>query len=134
MSTDNIRFTGSIKFEVYDKDDVILSGVLEMSGTTTNGFVGESESNDKRWSMSCETEITTSCGFTKGKSPGVLNPTIEVYVAGCFLGTPVILTETLQLNFRKKNNNRKCKLDAIPEYETSTLSQKIVASGLNLQV
>ena len=103
-----------------------------MSGT--NGFVGESESNDKRWSMSCETEITTSCGFMKGKSPDALDPTIEVYLAGCFSGTPIILTETLQLNFRKKNNNRKCKLGTIPEYETSTESQKIVASGLNSQV
>ncbi|KAK9270285.1 hypothetical protein L1049_025862 [Liquidambar formosana] len=39
VSTDSIRLTGSVKFEVLDKEDLILSGVLDMSNS--NGFIGE---------------------------------------------------------------------------------------------
>ena len=133
VSTDSIRLTGSVKFEVFDKKDLILSGVLEMS--SSNGLIGESKNNVKRWSMNCESEITSGSGFLKGKhiSCSELSPpTIEVYVAGCFSGTPIILTKTLQLNYRKKHN-RKGMLDAIPEYE-STECQKDMSSGLDIQV
>lgn len=133
VGTDSIRLTGSVKFEVYDKEDLILSGVLEMP--KSNGFIGESKNNNtKRWNMNCESSITAGTGFLKGKHLGGLEfptPTIEVYVAGCFSGTPFILTKTLQLGFRKKHN-RKGMLDAIPEYET-TESQKDV-SPEDLQV
>ncbi|TKY57721.1 hypothetical protein E2542_SST14773 [Spatholobus suberectus] len=134
VNTDSIRFTGSMKFEVYDKEHCILSGVLEMSNS--NGFVGESRSNVKRWSMSCQTEMAPGCGFFKGKHvavPELPCPEIEVYVAGCFSGTPIILTKTLQLNCRKKHN-RKCALDAIPEYETTEYPKDVSDHGLDLQV
>ncbi|KDP38498.1 hypothetical protein JCGZ_04423 [Jatropha curcas] len=117
VSTDSIRTTGSVKFEVFDKEDLILSGVLEMSNS--NGFVGESKNNGKRWTMNCESDITTSAGFLKGKyTAGAELPTIEVYVTGSFSGTPIILTKILQLGYRKKHI-RKGMLDAIPEYETT---------------
>ena len=134
VNTDSIRLTGSMKFEVYDKEELVLSGVLEMSNR--NGFVGESKGNKKKWSMSCENEITASTGFFKGKQAGsseLSSPEIEVYVAGCFSGTPIILTNTLQLNFRKKNG-RKCMLDAIPEYETTESQKDAYDDGLDLQV
>lgn len=132
VSTDSVRLTGSMKFEVFDKEDLILSGVLEMSNS--NGFIGESKSNTKRWSMNCESVINAGTGFLRGKhldGPEFPTPTIEVYVAGCFSGTPIILTKTLQLSFRKKHN-RKGVLDAIPEYDTAE-SQKDV-SPEDLQV
>lgn len=119
VSTDSIRTTGSVKFEVFDKHDLILSGVLEIS--CSNGITGESKGNLKRWSMSCEPEINAGTGFLKGKqvlNPELILPTIEVYVAGCFSGTPIILSKTLQLTYRKKHN-RKGRLDAIPENETT---------------
>ncbi|KAK9023198.1 hypothetical protein V6N11_003424 [Hibiscus sabdariffa] len=128
VSTDNVKLTGSVKFEVFDKKDLIISGVLEMSGN--NGFIGESKNNVKQWSMNCESEITSGGGFLKGKHnscPKLSPPTIEVYVAGCFSGKPIILTKTLQLNYRKKHN-RKGALDAIPEYE-STECQKDTSPG-----
>ncbi|KAM5564874.1 uncharacterized protein ABKV19_019098 [Rosa sericea] len=133
VNTDSIRFTGSVKFEVFDKDDLILSGVLDMSNS--NGFVGESKNNAKRWSMNCESEITAGTGFFKGKqlngteSPA---PSIEVYIAGSFSGTPIILTKTLQISFRKKHN-RKSTLDAIPEYEATEL-QKDESPELDMEV
>lgn len=131
VSTDSIRTTGSVKFEVFDKEDLILSGVLEMSNT--NGFVGESKGNVKRWSMNCEPEITAGSGFLRGKhNAGTELPTIEIYVTGCFLGTPIILTKTLQLSYRKKHI-RKGMLDSIPEYET-TESPKNVSPKHDLQI
>ncbi|KAF2324559.1 hypothetical protein GH714_015265 [Hevea brasiliensis] len=98
VSTESIRTTGSVKFEVFHKEDLILSGVLEMSNS--NCFVGESKSNVKRWR--------------------------------CFSGTPIILTKTLQLSYRKKHI-RKGMLDAIPEYET-TESPKNVSAQHDLQI
>ncbi|KAM1617291.1 hypothetical protein TB2_015931 [Malus domestica] len=133
VNTDTIRLTGSARFEVYDKDDLILSGVLEMSNS--NGFIGESKNNVKRWSMNCESDISACTGFLKGKHLGgteLTAPTIEVYITGCFSGTPIILTKTLQLHFRKKHN-RKSTLGAIPEYET-TECQKDVSRGVDMEV
>ncbi|CAL1355952.1 unnamed protein product [Linum trigynum] len=123
VSTDSIRTTGSVKFDVFDKDDLVLSGTMEMSNS--NGFTGECKGSVKRWSMKCESEGTTS--FLRGKhvngSSDTSLPAIEVYVTGCFSGTPIILTKTLQLSFRKKHN-RKGKLDSIPEDE-ATDPQKV---------
>ncbi|XVF63869.1 hypothetical protein PTKIN_Ptkin09bG0121000 [Pterospermum kingtungense] len=133
VGTDSIRLTGSVKFEVFDKKDLVLSGVLEMS--SGNGTIGELKNNAKRWSMNCESQITSGSGFLKGKhisSPELSPPTIEVYIAGCFSGMPIILTKTLQLNYRKKHN-RKGMLDAIPENE-STEYKKDVSPGLDMQV
>ncbi|KAJ1388406.1 hypothetical protein SESBI_39142 [Sesbania bispinosa] len=134
VNTDSIRLTGSMKFEVYDKEHCILSGVLEMCNS--NGFVGESRSNVKKWSMSCQTEMTPNSGFFKGKHVAMSEltcPEIEVYVAGCYSGTPIILTKTLQLHCRKKHN-RKCMLDVIPEYETTECQKDVSDHGLDFQV
>ncbi|XP_052200900.1 uncharacterized protein At1g01500-like [Diospyros lotus] len=114
VSTDGIRFTGSVKFEVFDDDELpLLFGFLE------NDFNGESE-----WSMDCELAMAAAGGFMKGKqNPGsettmLLSPRIEVYVAGCFLGKPAILTRSLQIGSRKKQNYWKGMLHSIPEYDT----------------
>lgn len=134
VSTDSIRLNGSVKFEVFDKKDLVISGVLDMCGT--NGFVGESSNTmNKRWIMNCESVISAGTGFLKGKqtvSPESTSPTIEVYVAGCCSGTPIMLTKTLQLSHRKKH--RKGMLDSIPEYDNASESREAVASGHDLQV
>ncbi|KAE8719496.1 Erythronate-4-phosphate dehydrogenase family protein isoform 3 [Hibiscus syriacus] len=119
VSTDSVRLTGNVKFDVVDKKDIIVRGVLEMSGS--NGFIGESKNDLKRWSMNCESKITSGCCFLEekhGSSPELSSPTIEVYVTGCFSEKPIILTKTLHLNHKKKHN-RKGMLDAIPEYEST---------------
>ncbi|WZZ58082.1 hypothetical protein YC2023_058189 [Brassica napus] len=132
VSTDNIRLNGSVKFEVYDKKELVLSGTLEISDG--NGFTGESK---KQWNMTCEAGLTAGSGFLKEKSrngqellPAL--PTIEVYVTGCFSGTPIILTKTLQLGLRKKQSRRMV-LDSIPEYETAEEPQKDMSSELDFQ-
>ncbi|GER42474.1 erythronate-4-phosphate dehydrogenase family protein [Striga asiatica] len=119
VSTDSIRFTGSVRFEVFDKEDLVISGVFEMSGT--NGFTGESNNSAKKWSMNCESAICNGVGFLKGKrivsSKSLLLPKIEVYVAGCFSGIPIILTKTIQVCSRQKH--RKGMLNTIPEYDAT---------------
>ncbi|XP_050105987.1 uncharacterized protein At1g01500-like isoform X1 [Malus sylvestris] len=119
VSTDSIRMTGSVKFEVLDKDVVVLSGVLELCNS--NGFVAETDHHGQRWSMSCESDIVASTGFFKGRQfmgPESASPSIEVYIAGSFSGTPIILTKTLQLGLCKRHV-RKGLLDSIPEYEAT---------------
>lgn len=132
VSTDSIRLTGSVKFEVFDKEDLVISGVLEMCNT--NGSInGESDNAARRWSMNCESVINAGTGFLKGKQVAgsdSSSPTIEVYVAGCFSGTPIILTKTWQINHRKKQ--RKGMLNSIPEYANGYHEE--VASGHDLQV
>ncbi|KAF8068533.1 hypothetical protein N665_1145s0001 [Sinapis alba] len=129
ISTDNIRLSGSVKFEVYDRDELVLSGTLEMSGGSSNSV--------KRWGMNCEAEVTAGgCGFLKEKHVGCselssLLPSVEVYVTGCFSGTPIISTKTLQLGFRKKKS-RGSALGSIPEYEAGE-SQKGSSSELDFQ-
>ncbi|KAK0582739.1 hypothetical protein LWI29_029010 [Acer saccharum] len=124
VSTDSVRMTGSVKFEVFDKDTLVLSGVLELC--SSNGFVGDSRNHDHRWSMSCESDLTAGSGFLKPKqfmgSDSAASSAIEVYVAGSFSGTPIILTKTLQLSFRKKQAKIGM-LDSIPEYEATEFAR-----------
>ncbi|CAN6685959.1 unnamed protein product [Malus baccata var. baccata] len=71
-----------------------------------------------RWSMSCESDIVASTGFFKGRQfmgPESTSPSIEVYMAGSFSGTPIILTKILLLGLWKKHA-RTGLLDSIPEY------------------
>ncbi|KAJ0754798.1 hypothetical protein HanPI659440_Chr09g0350851 [Helianthus annuus] len=113
VSTDSVRLSGGVKFEVFDGDELILSGALEMCN--------EKDNDIRRWSMSCESMVCASNGFFKDKQTAgydSMPPMMEVYVAGSFSGTPIILTKTLQVGFKKKQN-RKGTLDSIPEYETA---------------
>ncbi|XP_039059629.1 uncharacterized protein At1g01500-like, partial [Hibiscus syriacus] len=118
VSTDSIKLTGSVKFEVFYKDGLLLSGDLELCDS--NGCTEECRVSGSMWSMKCESVITSGSGFLKAKqyhSPGSASPTVEVYVAGSFSGSPIILTRTLQPSFRKKQ--MKGMLDSIPEYEAA---------------
>lgn len=127
VCTDSIRFSGSVKFEVFDKDVILLCGSLELCSSS------ETESGGHKWNMVCETDLVSGNGFLKGKYSGLesVMPKIEVFVAGCFDGAPIILTKTIQIGFRKKQL-RKGMLDSIPEYEGSE-GRKGDSSGLALQ-
>ncbi|KAI3446107.1 hypothetical protein Pfo_002772 [Paulownia fortunei] len=134
VSTDSIRMTGSVKFEVFHKDVLVLSGTLELCHS--NGFIGESKYQGQSWSMNCESDIPAGTGYFKGNQNQYTglesaSPAIEVYVAGSFSGSPIILTKTLQLSHRRKPT-RKGMLESIPEYE-ATQSQKDDSSTLTVQ-
>lgn len=119
VSTDSIRTTGSVKFEVFNKDVLLLSGALELCDQ--NGFAGESRRGGQYWGMTCESHLPAGTGIFKAKKcsgQDLDTPTMEVYVAGSFSGNPTILTKTLNLSSRRKQM-RKGMLDAIPEYEAN---------------
>lgn len=119
VSTDSVRLTGSVKFLVFDQDDVVLSGVLEVNGE-------ESKNSMRKWRMNCETMMSARCGHINGSEP-----TIEVFVAGCFSGTPIILTKSLQLLHNRKKHHRNGMLGSIPEDETYSAQRDNLSPGLD---
>lgn len=129
VCTDNIRMTGSVKFEVFDNDALVLSGTLEMC--QTNGSLKQAKNAGTGWIMNCESNAE---GIFRGhhKSLEYASPAIEVYVAGCFSGSPIVLTKMLKRH-QKKKQVMKGRLEAIPEYE-ATEAQKAETSSLAIQV
>lgn len=126
VSTDRIRMTGSVRFEVHDNGNLLLSGVLEL--LKSNGFTGETKGGTRKWSMNCQPVVSGGSFFFKGKkytNPEVALPTIEVYVAGSFSGSAIILTKTLQLGIRKKSQMRLA-LDSIPENEATGTVKEVL--------
>ncbi|CAN4111533.1 unnamed protein product [Withania somnifera] len=112
VSTDNVRVSGSVEFEVHEKkEELILCGPLErVEGTWDNG-------NETLWSMDCYNVES----FGSGGSV-FFQPKIEVYVAGCCSGVPLILTIRIQVSPRRKLY-RHSMLDVIPEDEGITDSE-----------
>lgn len=126
VSTDRIRMTGSVRFEVHDNENLLMSGILEL--LKRNGFTGETEDGTGKWSLKCQPVISGESFFFKGKqytSPEVALPIIEVYVAGSFSGSAIILTKTLQLGIRKKSQMR-LPLDSVLENETSRTVREVI--------
>ncbi|KAI4355146.1 hypothetical protein L6164_003946 [Bauhinia variegata] len=117
VSTDNIRVTGSVEFEVYENEGLFLCGSLErMEANWGNGNVGLGNDSKTAWSMDCHVAMSIESGSSSFFQPklGVSAPSIEVYIAGCCSGVPVILTKTIQMSPRRKGA-RPFTLDAIPE-------------------
>ncbi|KAJ7951190.1 Erythronate-4-phosphate dehydrogenase family protein [Quillaja saponaria] len=126
VSTDSIRVTGSVEFEVYENEGLILCGSLErMEANWTNGNVGLGNDSKTGWSMDCHMAAAIGSGSSAFFQPklGVSSPSIEVYVAGRCSGVPVILTKTTQMSPRRKVL-RHSMLDAIPEDEEIEKEQK----------
>lgn len=133
VSTDNVRTTGTLDFEVcYDEETLLLCGALERLEQGPDHQVVK-----EIWGMDCSSAIGPGgCPFGKvGKqqqqdfSSGP--PSLEVYVAGCCGGSPIILTKTVQLVSRRKPHRRGT-LDVIPEDEDETEKvqiKSIVLSG-----
>ncbi|KAI7736916.1 hypothetical protein M8C21_032347 [Ambrosia artemisiifolia] len=66
VSTESVRTTGSVKFEVFDKDALLVSGVFYLGHS--NGVHGESNNCFvSKWRMECETDMVVGHGFLKGK-------------------------------------------------------------------
>ncbi|KAL5718695.1 hypothetical protein ACHQM5_011572 [Ranunculus cassubicifolius] len=122
VSTDSIRVTGPVEYEVYERDDLMLCGSLERMEWSNGGddhHGGGLETDSKTgWSMDCYIAAGVTTGSSSFFQPkfGVSTPSIEVYVAGCCSGVPLILTKTIQLSPRRKVP-RHGGLDAIPEDE-----------------
>nr|GME17192.1 uncharacterized protein At1g01500-like isoform X1 [Ipomoea batatas] len=125
VSTDSVLVSGPVEFEVLEKEEgLILCGSLERVDLPwSNGNVPHSDSRTG-WSMDCYTAASGASAFFQ-QNLRFCSPSIEVYVAGCFSGVPVILTKTIQVSPKKKKS-RQALLDAIPEEEEVCKVQKKV--------
>ncbi|KAK9094845.1 hypothetical protein Scep_026314 [Stephania cephalantha] len=114
VSTDTVRVIGAVEFEVYEREAMVLCGSLERVETVWgNGGIGGLEKDERTgWSMDCNAAAAMMLGCLSSAPP----PSIEVYVAGCSAGVPLILTKTIQHSPRRKPP-RHGMLDAIPEDE-----------------
>lgn len=108
VNTDTIRMTGNTRFEVYDKDNILLSGVLELCNT--NCFVEESKNHHRKWSMKCKPMVL----YRRSEMP---SPTIEVYVTGFCSGMPIILTKTLHIDSIPKHGTTKSMSKELAEFD-----------------
>lgn len=128
VSTDSVLVSGPVEFEVLEKEEgLILCGSLERVDLPwSNSNVLESDSRTG-WGMDCYTAASIASGASAFFQPSLrfCSPSIEVYVAGCFSGVPVILTKTFQVSPRRKKS-RQALLDAIPEDEEAWKEQKKV--------
>ncbi|KAJ1429559.1 hypothetical protein SESBI_08342 [Sesbania bispinosa] len=121
VSTDSVRLTGGADFEVYEKEGLFLCGSLERLDATDWGG-----GNGSGWTMDCHVAAGSigsgSSAFFRPKL-GVAAPSIEVYVAGCCSGVPVILSKTIQMSPRRRVP-RHATLDAIPEDEEMMMEKE----------
>ncbi|XP_010941072.1 uncharacterized protein At1g01500-like [Elaeis guineensis] len=138
VSTEGVRLTGAVDFEVCDDwGNLILCGSLErVEAPWSNGVIGfdnHSGSCDKDpktgWSMDCYSVASISSSAFMQPKLGISSPSIEVYVAGCYAGVPLILTQTVQLSPRRKAV-RPGALDAIPEGEETAGREQGSNEGL----
>ena len=93
VSTATVRMAGSVRFEVHNKDERLLVGIL----------------------MKCQVATQRGTGFLRcARDTEAKPPAVEVYVAGVFRGTPIVFTKAMQLRFRRRRQV-KAFLDPIPE-------------------
>jgi hypothetical protein len=142
VGTDRLRTTGSLRFEVCHKEESIIKGTMEKSdvwldgqGLDRIGTVGAPNSmmaskafKSGSWVMECRCSISSSrCIFLKRKNDGAgasnsassSPPLMEVYVTGRYAGSPVILTQTVELVLLRRKLGRWNTLDSIPEVDES---------------
>lgn len=127
VSTDHFRASGTVSFEVHDKVHALLSGSFERSYERDakdyddkNGPIEKPVKLVADWKMDLTCVVTsTASAFLKGRqefsAAGVFAPpAMEVTVVGRYAGSPVTLSEIVQLIIRRKVK-RKHTLHAIVE-------------------
>lgn len=125
VSTDGVRIAGELGLEVLDSnDDLILCGSLERVEAQWGKMETPRLEEDGRtgWSMDCYSAVASprsASPFLRGAST---TPSIEVYLAGCCSGFPLILAKTIPLASRKKVV-RQGALESIPEDEEAGAQQ-----------
>ncbi|CAN1309052.1 Uncharacterized protein At1g01500 [Linum perenne] len=120
VSTDSVRVTGALEFEVLEEEEEKSGSELLLCGSFERMESAWAENDSKTgWSMECY--VAASVGPRTGASA----PAIEVYIAGCCGGVPVILTKTIVVSRSpRKKLSRHATLDAIPEDEELDLKKE----------
>eukprot|EP00246_Nothoceros_aenigmaticus_P011159 TRINITY_DN2938_c0_g3_i1.p1 TRINITY_DN2938_c0_g3~~TRINITY_DN2938_c0_g3_i1.p1 ORF type:complete len:320 (+),score=18.59 TRINITY_DN2938_c0_g3_i1:25-960(+) len=140
VSTDHVRTSGSVPFEILDADELLLVGALEYCDDASpgaadraelsplyDGFESSPRSPSKTvrsgWNIDCTCVLgSNGCSFTKGRhdyysasAVTLAPPSMEICLVGRYLGPPVVLAQTVSLVSRRRNSMRRGTLDAIPE-------------------
>ncbi|KAL9304008.1 hypothetical protein ACSQ67_021271 [Phaseolus vulgaris] len=124
VATDTVSLSGSADFEVYENDALFLCGSLERLDSEWRNGSGSGSG----WGMDCHVaagSVGSGCSAFFRPRLGVSAPSIEVYVAGCCSGVPVILSKTIQMSPRRRVP-RHATLDAIPEDEEMMMEKNRV--------
>ncbi|KAK1425162.1 hypothetical protein QVD17_20508 [Tagetes erecta] len=122
VSTDNIRVSGPIEFEVIDDElddrEMVLCGSVErIEPTWSNGSLDNGNNHNHNHSAGGSKTGWSMDFYAANLSKfGSCSSAIEVYIAGCCSSVPVILTKTIQVSPRRRGS-RHGMLDAIPEDE-----------------
>ncbi|URD71834.1 hypothetical protein MUK42_08308 [Musa troglodytarum] len=141
VSTDSVRIAGAVDFEVCDdRGNLILCGSLQrLEAPWSNGVIavdnhhGSSDKDRKTgWGMDCFPAASAGASSFVQPKLGIVSPSIEVYVAGCFAAAPLILTQTLQVSPRRKAV-KPGTLGSIPEDEETTEHEKKVNNDTLVQ-
>ncbi|CAN1309048.1 Uncharacterized protein At1g01500 [Linum perenne] len=121
VSTDSVRVTGALEFEVLEEEEEKSGSELLLCGSFERMESAWAENDSKTgWSMECY--VAASVGEPR---TGASAPAIEVYIAGCCGGVPVILTKTIVVSRSpRKKLSRHATLDAIPEDEELDLKKE----------
>lgn len=128
VSTDNLRMSSTLHFQILDQDTLLVSGILEKlaySPRPAAATPAVPTRNDLGWIMATTCEIgSLGCAFVKAKyelfKHGLCinfpntNTAMEICVVGRFKSEPVILTQTLMLTVKRRSASF-CTLNAIPE-------------------
>ncbi|KAL3615673.1 hypothetical protein CASFOL_041334 [Castilleja foliolosa] len=137
VSTDSVRISGPAEFEVCevgDDGELVLCGSLERADAAAAWGNESASENDAKsgWSLECYVATTVANGrsaLLQPKKGACSSPTIEVYIAGCCSGTPVILMKTVLVSPRRKMRQGMM-LDAIPEDEEMGKEQRNMCNGV----
>ncbi|CAG7867726.1 unnamed protein product [Brassica rapa] len=125
VSTETVRVAGYVDLEVYDGEDMVLCGNLDRieGAWSNNGTVSDPKTG---WGLDCY--MAMGGNGSSSSSSSALGVSVEVYIAGCCGGVPVILTKTIQASPRRKVA-RHVTLDSIPEDEEVDKDHHVVATG-----
>ncbi|KAJ4843885.1 hypothetical protein Tsubulata_024363 [Turnera subulata] len=125
VSTDSVRVTCAVEFEVLEGGDMLLCGSLERMESPWGGSSSAENDSKTGWSLECYVAAAVGDGGLPFFTPrmGVSAPAIEVYIAGCCGGVPVILTKTVVVSPRRRGS-RHLMLDSIPEDEEESDKEK----------
>lgn len=132
VSTDSIRTSSTIQFLVKDRDTLFVSGTLKKLQPvqevpnplgSREDLSGLPRTCKMDWIMESASEVDwQGCAFVKARQDSLKksvhfnsqSPAMEVCVSGTLMGTPAILSNTVQLTVRRRPANRQT-LNAIPE-------------------
>ncbi|CAN1309055.1 Uncharacterized protein At1g01500 [Linum perenne] len=137
VSTDSVRVTGALEFEVLEEEEEKSGSELLLCGSFERMESAWAENDSKTgWSMECYVAASVGEGSSLFFQPrtGASAPAIEVYIAGCCGGVPVILTKTIVVSRSpRKKLSRHATLDAIPEDEEHETNADGIPHFVSLQ-